>query len=32
MPGKLTYSEEALGHLDKLTDFLIRQAGERTAR
>ena len=31
MSVKLTYSEEALGHLDKLTDFLIRQAGERTA-
>jgi len=27
MSVKLTYSEEALGHLDKLTDFLIRQAG-----
>jgi len=31
MSGKLKYSEDALGHLDKLTDFLIRNAGERTA-
>ena len=31
MPAKLTYSEEALGHIDKLSDFLIRQAGTQTA-
>ena len=31
MPGKLEYSEDALGHLDKLSDFLIRQAGAQTA-
>jgi len=29
--NKLTYSEDALGHLDKLSDFLIRNAGELTA-
>lgn len=28
---KLTYSEEALGHIDKLTDFLVLQAGLQTA-
>ena len=31
MPDKLTYSEDALGHLDKLADFLVRNAGELTA-
>jgi len=31
MSGKLTYSEDALGHLDKLADFLVRKAGDRTA-
>ena len=31
MPGKLTYSEEALGHLDRLSDFLVRNAGAQTA-
>jgi len=31
MPGSLKYSEEALGHLDKLSDFLVRQAGAQTA-
>ena len=31
MPSKLTYSEEALEHIDKLSDFLVRQAGIQTA-
>jgi len=31
MSSKLTYSEDALGHLDKLADFLVRNAGDRTA-
>ena len=31
MSGKLTYSEDALGHIDKLSDFLVRNAGELAA-
>ena len=31
MPTKLTYSEEALGHIDRLLDFLVRQAGAPAA-
>jgi len=31
MAGKLIYSEEALSHLNKLSDFLVRNAGELTA-
>ena len=31
MSGKMTYSEEALGHLDKLSDFLVRNADAQTA-
>ena len=30
-PVKMTYSEEALGHLDRLSDFLVRNAGIQTA-
>ena len=32
MPGRIIYSEEADGHLHNLTDFLVRQAGDLTAR
>ena len=28
---KLTYSEEALSHLDRLSDFLVQNAGTQTA-
>ena len=31
MAGKLIYSEEALSHLNKLSDFLVRNASELTA-
>ena len=31
MPGKLVYSEEALGDIDRLSDFLVRHAGAQTA-
>ena len=31
MAGKLRYSGEALGHLDRLTAFLVSQADEKTA-
>ena len=31
MAGSLTYSEEALSHIDGLADFLVRQAGVGTA-
>ena len=31
MANQLRYSEEALGHIDRLTDFLVRQAGEQKA-
>ena len=31
MAGKLTYTEDALGHLDRLSDFLVRSAGAQTA-
>ena len=31
MTGSLRYSEEALGHIDKLSDFLVRQAGVETS-
>ena len=30
MQGRLTYSEEALGHLDRLTNFLVLNAGLQT--
>jgi len=31
MAGRLIYSEEATGHLDKLSAFLVRNAGELAA-
>ena len=32
MPGSLTYSEEALGHLDRLANFLVLKNGTEKAK
>ena len=31
MPGKVIYSEEAFSHLDRLSDYLVREVGVQTA-